>query len=172
MIIAKVGDFNLQNYDAGEITITSSNIFIHDDYLKFGEWTGNDACLINIGKITTTGQSMYEPACISNDMPADGAMCYVSGWGSVKAASENLQNLHASPVNYFPNNYCAGLGYGNINQDSEFCAGVPDSMFDGTKDICNGDVGSPLVCDMGGKPVLSGLLSWGTSGDTSIRDFK
>ncbi|CBY32978.1 unnamed protein product, partial [Oikopleura dioica] len=162
-IIAKLGDFHLDSYDNGEIVISSDKIFILEDFQKFGEWSGNDACLINIGRVTASQSTIYEPVCISNDMPIDGAMCYVSGWGSLKALSGNLNNLHASPVNYFPDNYCASIGYGNIQTSSEFCAGVPDSIFDETKDICNGDVGSPLVCEIAGKPVLSGMFSWGTS---------
>ena len=166
-IIAKLGDFHLDSIDNGETTITSNSMFIHDDFQQFGEWSGNDACLINLGRVTASQSTIYEPVCISNDMPNDGAMCYVSGWGSLKALSGTLNNLHASPINYFPHNYCASIGYGNIKTSTEFCAGVPDSMFDATRDICNGDVGSPLVCEIAGKPVLSGLFSWGTSGKTS-----
>ena len=45
------------------------------------------------------------------------------------------------------------------------CAGVPDmdgnGLVDGEQDSCRGDSGGPLICDVDGKYVLTGIVAWG-----------
>ena len=41
--------------------------------------------------------------------------------------------------------------------ESMMCAGYPG----GGKDVCNGDSGGPLMCDVDGQPVVFGVTSFG-----------
>ena len=45
------------------------------------------------------------------------------------------------------------------------CAGLPDidgnGLTDGGQDAFQGDSGGPFICDVDGKYVLTGIVSWG-----------
>ena len=46
----------------------------------------------------------------------------------------------------------------DIITDSMICAGYPG---EGGKDSCGGDSGGPLVCNLDGKAIIAGVVSWG-----------
>ena len=68
----------------------------------------------------------------------------------------------------FDNNYCRKKSrrlYRRRLRDDELCAGNPDKNENGKTDAgtdsCQGDSGGPLICDVQGKPTLTGVISWG-----------
>ena len=52
-----------------------------------------------------------------------------------------------------------------MDENAEFCAGVPDNdkngLIDGSKDSCQGDSGGPLICVEDNRAALQGIVSWG-----------
>ena len=45
-----------------------------------------------------------------------------------------------------------------IIADSMICAGY---LGEGEKDACQGDSGGPFVCNINGKAIITGVVSWG-----------
>ena len=71
-------------------------------------------------------------------------------------------------INIFSNQYCVEKSEypeEDIDENLEFCAGIPDrnndGLIDGKKDSCQGDSGGPLVCNENNVAVLYGIVSWG-----------
>ena len=70
-------------------------------------------------------------------------------------------------VNTFSKDYCAAYTYyRHMLASDEQCAGVPDmdgnGLTEAGTDSCSGDSGGPLICDVDGRYVLTGIVSWGS----------
>ena len=84
--------------------------------------------------------------------------CYVAGWGVLDYRDYDTPNkLQYVDVNIFDDEICQSAYSSDFSNSSMFCAG----NIDGTKDSCYGDSGGSLICDVGGKPVIYGVVSWG-----------
>ena len=98
-----------------------------------------------------------KPICLATKDPADGAKCYISGWGVSKTGNMNPERYlkwDSEPI--ATQKHCEQtFGYSNV--PSLICSGG-DKANEGT---CQGDSGGPLVCLEGGKPVLVGALGMG-----------
>ncbi|KAM6224353.1 granzyme A-like [Rhynchocyon petersi] len=89
-----------------------------------------------------------------------GTMCKVAGWGKlhnqIRQPSSTLQEVNVTVID---RKICNGEKYYNYNPVIGFqmiCAG----NLKGGKDTCDGDSGSPLICD----GVFRGITSFGRSG--------
>ena len=99
-----------------------------------------------------------QPACLpsKNFKPKVGSICYVSGWGVKNYGGNYLPKwLQYVSVPIVDHASCANTLYGIESTDSLICAGA-----DG-KDACSKDSGTPLVCIENGKPVITGITSFG-----------
>ena len=85
----------------------------------------------------------------------------------MKKIPKNLLPLESSiGVNTFSEDYCfEKTHYFGLPTD-ELCAGVPDidgnGLTEAGTDSCLGDSGGPLICDVDGRYVLTGIVSWGS----------
>ncbi|XP_069823255.1 transmembrane protease serine 6 isoform X2 [Dendropsophus ebraccatus] len=86
-----------------------------------------------------------------------GSTCWLTGWGSEKEFGPTSDVLQKTDLRLIPQHVCSELYHYQISPRM-LCAGYSD----GTKDACQGDSGSPLVCkDPGGRWFQVGLVSWG-----------
>lgn len=86
-----------------------------------------------------------------------GLTCWLTGWGAAKEYGPTSDVLQKTDLKLIPQDICSDLYHYQISPRM-FCAGYSD----GTKDACQGDSGSPLVCkEPQGRWFLAGLVSWG-----------
>uniref|UniRef100_A0A4X2JP00 Peptidase S1 domain-containing protein n=1 Tax=Vombatus ursinus TaxID=29139 RepID=A0A4X2JP00_VOMUR len=111
------------------------------------------------------------PICLpdSEDPPAEGTLCWVTGWGRTGENQRKIllppYNLQELEVPLISTKVCDDY----YHQGSEIpasepiilsdmiCAGFPE----GQKDSCQGDSGGPLVCNIDGVWFQVGVVSWG-----------
>merc|ERR1719334_753980 len=85
--------------------------------------------------------------------------CVVAGWGKTETLKQSSVLLSA-PQDIMSGSYCRNVptyDYRIIKDKNAFCAGKEA----GVHDSCSGDSGGPLVCNVDGKTVLYGVVSWG-----------
>ena len=104
-----------------------------------------------------------QPACLptSDFFPeydsTIGDRCFTSGWGHHYFGEGILhEDLSYVRVPIISNEECREMSGGAIH-DSELCAGYAE----GGKDSCQNDSGGPLVCNVNGKAVATGVVSRG-----------
>ena len=106
-----------------------------------------------------------------------GRSCWVAGWGKDNT-KENRKELHSVGLNFMSIEYCRkhsmyedGKDPGPKLKNDEICAGLPDSYVTkknaagfhvprAGKNSCQNDLGGPLVCDVDGKLIFIGVVSW------------
>ncbi|PSN50209.1 Plasminogen, partial [Blattella germanica] len=100
---------------------------------------------------------------VEKTLSADGSWCSVTGWGAQRPDEVDSlsQVLQVAAVPLLDLNTCRRADvYGGRRQsilDSMLCAG----RLEGGVDACGGDSGGPLACEINGKFVLMGVVSWG-----------
>jgi len=87
----------------------------------------------------------------------DGKSCWVTGFGTLSSGGSLAKVLMQVSVPIVSQSTCK-RSYGSSIHDSMVCAGLSR----GGKDSCQGDSGGPMVCEMGGKYYLEGVVSWGS----------
>ena len=95
------------------------------------------------------------PISLPAGCPVGGLPCSVSGWGNTALDGDPVNlpiRLQCLDVPIVDDAQCKNSYPGMITQRM-MCAGY----MDGGRDVCNGDSGSPLVCD----GEVQGLVSWG-----------
>ena len=127
-----------------------------------GNWNtvtmDNDIAILKLAKPLTLSKDV-QPICLPSAgfNPADGSTCFVSGWGAMKEGEQNLPtNLQYVGVPVTPQASC-NKAYSNGITANMICAGYAT----GGKDSCQGDSGGPFVCMENGKPVITGVVSFG-----------
>jgi len=110
------------------------------------------------------------PICLPSGPPTPGDACWVAGWGLVDYDNQTpADTLYSVGLNIFSEAYVRDFTdiHHHVIFENEFAAGLPDRNNDGKtdagKDSCSGDSGGPFVCQVGGKLVLSGLVSSGSN---------
>lgn len=77
----------------------------------------------------------------SKSRPADGQMCWTTGWGTTSSGGSSPDELHEVQVPVVSHKVCNAAYDGDID-GSMICAGLKK----GGKDACQGDSGGPFVC--------------------------
>ena len=142
----------------------------------------NDVMILKLKKPIWFGQptdSFKEragPVCLPSRYyePANGTICYISGWGKEHSEGGSRISLNYAAVPIIDNEKCrdsfkelffhyTGHNYTIIANDSMICAGKEGV------DSCQGDSGGPLVCIDNNKPVVVGVVSFGVGcGDRKL----
>jgi len=162
---ATFNDASESNFESGQFTETSTDIFNHPAY---GDMTDNtfsnmDICLVKFSSsLIRTGTAA---ACLSTAMPAHGKACWVAGWGTLESNGNSPDLLQSVGVNIMDHAYCQANSNNGLLMPDDICAGMPDTdnsgLTDGGIDSCQGDSGGPLICDVNGAATLVGVVSRG-----------
>ena len=111
------------------------------------------------------------PACMPEKGPKYGSACHVAGWGQFNVSSKyRPDELHVAGINIFNREYCKDHAttpssrrvnhkYYPFLDKSQFCGA--GTIVQGGPDACKGDSGGPLICNVDGSAVLTGIVSWG-----------
>ena len=119
----------------------------------------NDYVILKLASPLNFNENV-QPACLPDPNFAPdvtGQMCFVSGWGALTHGGSRPDILQWVDVPMITNDQCSQSYNSYTFTDTLICAGYPE----GGKDACNGDSGSPLVCENNGKAVFVGSVSWG-----------
>lgn len=164
-----LGDHRLTIRDDAEEEFTLKHIVVHPKYRQSGDHSNDLAMLRISSKYSGRGARLSDyvnPIClpVSGDKYTDGLTCSVSGWGSTHPKKKTIsQTLMTASIPLLSQSECRQQDVlGRHSQDildSMVCAGY----MDGGVDACHGDSGSPLACNIGGRQVLMGIVSWGES---------
>ncbi|KAJ1529299.1 hypothetical protein ONE63_006095 [Megalurothrips usitatus] len=164
-----LGDHNLSSSDPHEQAFRAERVLLHPEFRKEGPYS-NDIALIlvtPVGGRAFRFSSHVQPICLP-DLAAkraapEGSWCTVTGWGAqADDAVDTLSPvLRAAAVPLLAQDTCRGADVlGGRRQpilDGMICAGP----LSGGVDACGGDSGGPLACEVHGRWVLTGLVSWG-----------
>ncbi|CAL8340291.1 unnamed protein product [Gadus morhua 'NCC'] len=146
-----LGEHDLRVFEGTEQLVKTDTIFWHEQYDY--QTLDYDMMMIKLYHPVEVTQSVA-PISLPTGPPDGGMLCSVSGWGNMAMGEEvNLPTrLQCLDVPIVETVDCEAAYPGMISPRM-VCAGY----MDGGRDACNGDSGSPLVCE----GVLTGLVSWG-----------
>jgi len=141
-----IGDHYQLDYFADEQAIlTLEQVFVHPD---FDQNPAYDFCLMKtVEKIPIDG-AMSDIACLADEQSGEMEDCFIAGWGLQSEFSFFESNvLRSTKVTFEDTDTCG-------NKDEvQFCGNPLEG------DACQGDIGGPLICVEGRKPVLYGIIS-------------
>ncbi|CAH8509166.1 unnamed protein product [Schistosoma turkestanicum] len=140
-----IGDSYLDWIDTDEIQMNISSILIHPNYRLHNLYDYDYALIKIILPIQFT--TKRRPICLLNSTMTninDLNDCYVAGWGSSEDApiSNELRHLNIPLLNFTICNQTE-VYQGKLTE-TMICAGY----ITGGKDSCQGDSGSPLMCQL------------------------
>ncbi|XP_062556334.1 phenoloxidase-activating factor 2-like [Armigeres subalbatus] len=151
---------------AQEYTVTK--FFVHPSYNSIN--LQNDIAILRLSSAVPLGTT---PTITTACLPATsfvGTTCWVSGWGkndfvsgSYQAIQKEVDVAVKSSADCQTALRTTRLGSTFVLDSTSFvCAGG-----EAGKDACTGDGGSPLVCSLGGRFFVVGLVAWGIGCGTS-----
>ncbi|XP_036186622.1 putative serine protease 47 [Myotis myotis] len=161
-----LGSTQLYQHTQHARKMSVNRIIMHPDFEKFHPF-GNDIAMLQL-HLPVNFTSYISPACLPTpgiQLPSH-LSCWITGWGMLSEDKQLLPPFHLQEgkVGLIENKLCnmlygqrLGTGKTNSVHEEMLCAG---DILTG-KAICQGDSGSPLVCDLLDAWVLVGLASWG-----------
>ena len=122
---------------------------------------------------TDLSQKLDQIPCLPNHIDINrynGAACWNAGWGTAEVDGVYSDQLQSIGVNLMSQGYCMDHSFWDV-QDGNICAGLPPNdstpmkgwkhVTAGGKETCQGDFGSPLICDIDGIATFIGINSDG-----------
>ncbi|XP_067399050.1 transmembrane protease serine 9-like [Emydura macquarii macquarii] len=150
-ISTRLGEYNLKINEGTEQHIKSTQFFPHPNYNP----TTHDSDLMLLKLQNAASLNKYvSPVDLPDKCPEPDTECVVSGWGTTKTPQVQYPDLLQCGKVYTQYNTDCNKIYPDAITENMLCAGVKK----GGVDSCQGDSGSPLVCN--GK--LQGIVSWGS----------
>ncbi|XP_014386189.1 PREDICTED: putative serine protease 47, partial [Myotis brandtii] len=161
-----LGSTQLYQHTQNARKMSVNRIIMHPDFEKFHPF-GDDIAMLQL-HLPVNFTSYISPACLPAPgmLPSRHSSCWITGWGMLSEDKQLLPPFHLQEgkVGLIENKLCnmlygqrLGTGKTNSVHEEMLCAG---DILTG-KAICQGDSGSPLVCDLLDAWVLVGLASWG-----------
>uniref|UniRef100_I3J1A8 pancreatic elastase II n=1 Tax=Oreochromis niloticus TaxID=8128 RepID=I3J1A8_ORENI len=145
--------------ESGSIAISPSVIVVHPNWDSYN--IRNDIALIKLSS-PVQNTNAISPACLptSGETLANGAPCYVTGWGRLWTGGPIADILQQALLPVVDYSTCSRSDWwGNLVTTNMICAGG-----DGVVSSCNGDSGGPLNCqNPDGSWDVHGIVSFGSS---------
>ncbi|XP_066271722.1 suppressor of tumorigenicity 14 protein homolog [Branchiostoma lanceolatum] len=135
-------------------------VYLHEDHSD--KTKQNDIALVKLDRKFELN-NFINYLCIENNDTVrldENSYCFVTGWGRTSESGPQPDVLQEVKVGLIPSEVCnSTVSYNGRITDNMICAG----HWEGGKDGCYGDSGSPLVCaGDDGRWYLTGVVSWGT----------
>uniref|UniRef100_A0A8C0JC19 Peptidase S1 domain-containing protein n=1 Tax=Chelonoidis abingdonii TaxID=106734 RepID=A0A8C0JC19_CHEAB len=136
----RLGEHNLWHLDWSEQLIISSRVIPHPSYNR--STSQNNIMLVKLLMPAILNRNV-KPLPLPRNCPTPDSTCVLSGWGSNLEPRRDFPQVGLAnhPNRITPNMICAGVVHGGT-------------------DSCQGDPGSPLVC----QGELQAVASWGFEG--------
>uniref|UniRef100_A0AAY4AKQ7 trypsin n=1 Tax=Denticeps clupeoides TaxID=299321 RepID=A0AAY4AKQ7_9TELE len=145
-----LGEHDLRVFEGTEQLLKTDTIIWHPQYDY--QTLDYDIMLIKLFHPVKVTDAV-RPVALPSGCPYAGMSCSVSGWGNTDAVNVNLPTrLQCLDLPVIDEKDCESSYPGMITRNM-MCAGY----LDGGKGVCNGDSGSPLIC----QGEVHGLVSWG-----------
>ncbi|XP_023376324.1 serine protease 45-like [Pteropus vampyrus] len=161
---AKIGDIHMRHTSGTALKVPIIDIVIHEDYKPFGT-IENDIALALL-EFPVNYTSHIQPVCFPEKafMVQAGTECWVTGWGKLheKANSTLTPELQEAEVFIMDNNKCDQI-YRKKSRVLRIVPLVLGDMICATnygENLCYGDSGGPLACEVETGWILAGILSW------------
>ena len=148
--------------DDDSTAIMSNTFYLHSTL---------DACLIRVE--TDLSQKLNTIPCMPGNIDINrynGAACWNAGWGTAEVGGVFNDDLQSIGINLMSQGYCTDHSFWEV-EDGYICGGLPPNVSTpmkgwkhvtaGGQGTCQGDFGSPLVCDIDGIATLIGINSDG-----------
>ncbi|CAH1253893.1 ST14 [Branchiostoma lanceolatum] len=135
-------------------------VYLHEDHSD--RTKENDIALVKLDRKFELN-NFINYLCVENNDTVrldENSYCFVTGWGRTSESGPQPDVLQELKVGLIPSEVCnSTVSYNGRITDNMICAG----HWEGGKDSCYGDSGSPLVCaGDDGRWYLTGVVSWGT----------
>ncbi|XP_072277167.1 transmembrane protease serine 6 isoform X2 [Pyxicephalus adspersus] len=152
-----LGKVHLSQSSQKEMAFKVTQLILHPYY--DGDTHDYDVALVELDHAVPLTSPHVQPVCLpasTHHFPI-GSTCWVSGWGAMTDKGPSVDILQKVDLKLISQDLCTDLYHYGISPRM-FCAGY----LDGTKDSCQGDSGSPLVCkEPEGRWFVAGIVSWG-----------
>ncbi|XP_053908595.1 kallikrein-14-like [Cuculus canorus] len=146
----RLGENDLQRWEGTEQERLVAKAIPHPAYNPVT--MDNDLLLLKLNRPAALGRAV-RPLPLPRACAAPGALCLLSGWGTVTSPQVSLpRHLVCAYVQLLSAAACR-RAYPHRVTDNMVCAGVRDQRVDS----CQGDSGGPLSCN----GTLQGIVSWG-----------
>ncbi|XP_040399418.1 kallikrein-15-like isoform X2 [Cygnus olor] len=155
LMMVRLGEYNLGSLDGTEQFRLASRLVRHPRYNYTTK--EHDLMLVQLRRPVNLGPAV-RILPLGTRCPAAGTPCLVSGWGTTTSPQASFPKiLHCANVTVQPEATCR-RAYPRLYTSNMLCAGgiSPEGK---PADSCQGDSGSPLVCE----GQLRGIVSWGPS---------
>ncbi|XP_052789911.1 vitamin K-dependent protein C-like isoform X2 [Mya arenaria] len=156
------GEYNISATDPNEKYYHIRRVVLHPGYNVSS--LENDVALIILNDPIQWNDNT-RPLCLPDPTTSYtvGEQCYLAGWGSTSSTG-NEETLNQLMYPILDDSVCSGI-WDDFLPGTEICAGYQNQ----TKDFCQDDIGSPLMCKKSnGAWYVQGLASSG--GDCKTAD--
>ncbi|EDO44207.1 predicted protein, partial [Nematostella vectensis] len=152
-----VGAHRMSGSTSVEKTIRVSQVLEHPRYDS--QRDVNDIALIELATpVEFDSAGKVGTVCLTNQRPAPGKQCYITGWGAVNGHTQQSPDILQQAMLPIASHENCRRKYGDVSSTAHLCAGEARSDAAGG---CNGDSGGPLVCEDNGSWFLHGAVSYG-----------
>ncbi|XP_046547596.1 elastase-1-like [Haliotis rubra] len=149
---------NLEVESGREMYRRIARIVSHPGYIRTSNFP-NDVAMLQLDEPVDVTSGDARVACLPTDEELsllDNSKCWISGWGETRGSGGQENAKNELNVEILPNWLCSSM-WRRVDihvLDDQVCVG------NGETGACFGDSGGPLMCEIGGRYHVTGVMSW------------